>query len=336
LNAEIHSRERPRDWHVPNAGAFAESVDCIHLMKTTGFTVNAKEPVRAWVNRTVTGLMESVLPRARDEGSDPVETAHLIRVAAKQLRALLRLLRRAVSAKAFECEDARLKTAADWLAPGRDRTVARETLTSLVADAAPGRSRETLARLQYQLDEHTTNSQEHGSGGVIARAAPGLEKAGLLMKRMRLAGDGWDDIRRGLVKVYRRTRRRMKEALSHPDDEAFHRWRIPAKQLYYQLQWLEPVWPGRFSKMVRQLHRLEKKLGSDHDLAVLKEMLLSPAAGFIDAASACELRRTAGKRSRRLRQKCQSLGEKLFCQSPQAFAKQCGRHWREWLNGGGT
>jgi CHAD domain-containing protein len=60
----------------------------------------------------------------------------------------------------------------------------------------------------------------------------------------------------------------MQASFAHPTGLAFHRWRIRVKHLYYQLEWLEPVRPKRFAAMLKRLHRLEEKLGADHDLAV--------------------------------------------------------------------
>ena len=46
----------------------------------------------------------------------------------------------------------------------------------------------------------------------------------------------------------------MGSALRHGDDEAFHKWRIRVKNLYYELQTLHHVWPERLDKMVAGLH----------------------------------------------------------------------------------
>jgi CHAD domain-containing protein len=68
--------------------------------------------------------------------------------------------------------------------------------------------------------------------------------------------------------------------LRQGDDEAFHKWHIRVKNLYYELQMLQPVWPERLVKMVADLRQLEEKIGADHDLVVLKQSLLKTPDAF--------------------------------------------------------
>jgi CHAD domain-containing protein len=292
-------------------------------MKESRFTVSPAETVRSWAHRTVTGLTGPVLA---DAGGDVEETAHGIRVATKQLRALLRLLRPGISKSAFEQTDARLKAAAGWLAAGRDRVVASKTLAGLAQNAGS----EWLSHMRHELEEQATSDPKEHVAQTIDHATVELEKAVRSIQRMPMGNCGWAGIRKGMTAIYRRARRRMTKAARLSNDEALHRWRIPAKQLYYQLQWLEPVRPHRFSRMIRWLHQLEEKLGSLHDLAVLKEMLVAPAGGFVEAASARELTRAVDSASRHLQRKCQALGRKLFSRSPRAFSIDCRRAWKEW------
>jgi CHAD domain-containing protein len=291
-------------------------------VKPETFTVNPEESVRSWVHRTVAGLLGQGLPHAGSAEADPVEVAHMIRVTAKQLRAILRLLRPSLSSKAFERTDARLKAAAGWLAEGRDRAVAQETLTHLIDETDRRGRRESLACLRTQLEGHAISFPKEDQNLAMENAARELQHSGSSIKRLRLAHVEWDEVLAGAAQVYRRARRRMKEALKGQSDDAFHRWRIPSKQLYYQLQWLEPFWPKRFSKMTRALRRLEKKLGSDHDLAVLEEAVLTPE-GFVGEGPARELRRATGGMSRQLRGRCVSLGGNLFRDKSKGFEKRC-------------
>jgi CHAD domain-containing protein len=188
----------------------------------------------------------------------------------------------------------------------------------------------SLTHLKHELESHTTVCPDSNAALKIEKAFTALRESVRSLLKMRLEGDGYDAVGKGLKKSYRRARRRMKAAFAGPTESAFHSWRISVKQLFYQLQWLEPVWPGRFQKMIRKLHRLEQKLGFGHDIAIMEEMLLSPPGGFVAAAPSNELENAAGKRCAHLRKRCQSLGKNLFRQKPGAFAKQWQRHWDKW------
>ena len=61
------------------------------------------------------------------------------------------------------------------------------------------------------------------------------------------------------------------------------------KYFYYQLQMLQPIWPKRLGAMVKQLKKLEDKLGKDHDLAVLGNILAEQPEQFVQAMAQSEL-----------------------------------------------
>ena len=277
----------------------------------------------------VTGLIDPVMRRAAQPQRGQAETIHLLRTTTKQLRALLRMLRPLISATTFEREDARLKAAADRVASGRDLAVARATLTMLAKAAPDARNRAALVRLRHSLHEHTTPSPERDPARAIGESARDLEHSGRALRRMRIAPGDWHAVAPGITDVYRRAQRRMKAAQKDRNDEAFHQWRIPAKRLSYQLRWIEPFWPKRFSPMIRHLHKLEEDLGNDHDVAVLRALLLSPPGGFTDAEAAGLLRMAAGRRTRRLRRRCLSLGKDLFEETPRSFGTRCRNRLRE-------
>ena len=299
-------------------------------MKTSLLCLRPGEPANQWVARTVHGLIAPVVRRARQPHRGQEETIHLIRTTTKQLRALLRLLRTAISPATFTEEDARLKNAADRLAPGRDRAVARETMAMLAKAADSNNHRKTLTRLRRELDKLLPLSTAPDAARTVLQSARSLDESKGILLQIGITNGGWNVIGAGLVAAYRRARRRLKAASDHADDESLHRWRIAVKRLYYQLRWLEPVWPERFISLIKRLHELEQKLGTDHDLALLQASQRSWARGISDAATADVLRKAIRQRRLRLKSRCLALGKKELSQTPQAFEKQCRRHWKKW------
>ena len=272
--------------------------------------------------RIADDLIDAALRVARRPSRDAAQDVHFLRTTTKRLRALLQLIRPVIEGTAFERESARLKKAAFRLAPFRDRAVAGETLKAL------GKSSAIL--WQSGLADCLGKVRSAASRRSAMRAAGrDLEQSRLGFHRMRIRGEGWAAFGPGLMKIYRQTRRRMKAAYAHPSDEAFHRWRIRVKQLDYLLQWLEPVWPKRFSKMRRNLRELEKKLGADHDLVVLRNLLDETPRDF-DEAAIEQVKRAAAKSSRHLRRLSAPLGAKALSVTPRRFRRACGRRWRGW------
>jgi CHAD domain-containing protein len=75
------------------------------------------------------------------------------------------------------------------------------------------------------------------------------------------------------------------EAFRPGDDKAFHKWRIRVKNLFYELQILQPVWPERLKKMLAGLEQLQDEIGVDHDLIVLKRSLRASKSEWKDELS---------------------------------------------------
>jgi CHAD domain-containing protein len=291
-------------------------------MKTGAFTFRADESAKAGVLRIATALIEAALKRARVRGGDPGADVHLFRTTSKRLRALLQLVRPVIAKPAFARENARLKRAAARLAPFRDRAVADATLKSLRRFAAV-----SWLRGFASLDEKGRGSGRRET--AMRQSARDFEMTRRAFQRLRICGDGWDAIGRGMIDVYAQARRRMKRAGSERSDRAFHRWRIRVKQLYYQLQWMEPAWPKRFGRMIGRLRKLEETLGTDHDLVILCA-LLEGAAPACDHAFAMRVEKAASKRRRCLMRISEVLGAKVLRESSRRFGSRCEQHWRAW------
>lgn len=300
-------------------------------MKTPDMTLRVDEPVKAGILRLADALIDDALRCARHPSRDPVEDVHVFRTTTKRLRALLQLIRPVISEIAFERENARLKNAACRLALSRDRAVAGITLKALVK-SAPGHlppGAQSRAGGGADHDEAPANGARRRA---MSQAARDLEQARGGLHRLRIEAEGWAAIGPGLLRVYRQARRRMQEASAHPTDLAFHRWRIRVKHLYYQLEWLEPVWPKRFAAMLKRLHRLEEKLGADHDLVVLRKTLKTAPGGF-DTPDVRRVKESAARKSKRLRRSSKRLGAKVLGEKPGCFGRQCRRRWHAWENG---
>ena len=319
--------------HACNPGAISSGHDAgiqviaagamLLSMKTTAFTLCADESTKVAVRRVADGLIDAALRRARRPSRDAAEDVHFLRTTTKRLRALLQLIRPVIARTAFEGEDARLKRVAGWLAPLRDRAVARATLQALSESPA------ILSRLRLADSSGKTPATGNRRSAMRA-AARELEESRGSFQRLRIGGEGWDTIGPGLTKTYTQARQRMKAAFAHPDDRAFHRWRIRVKQLYCQLQWIEAIWPKRFGRMLDRLHKLDEILGADHDLVLLREVLEKIPEGWAGTEALERVKKAAGKKGGRLRRTSEPLGAKALGETPRRFRRRCKQRWQAW------
>jgi hypothetical protein len=253
-----------------------------------------------------------------------------VRTTIKRLRAFLRLIQPEITKIVFEREDLRLKEAAHRLSLARDRQVARQTLPTLAVSNK--REQEAVAAALAGLEADP--GSEAGIDEAMRQAAADLEQTRRSLHRLRFAGSEWNTIAPGLRKVYRQGRKRMRTALADGNDADFHKSRIRVKNLYYELQLLEPVWGKRLSKMLSHLAKPQEKIGDDHYLVVLKSLLRKDPAAFGGTDAVERIICSVDHKSRRLRRSIEPVGEAIFAPGPGRFVHKLGQRWKVWRNGG--
>ena len=173
---------------------------------------------------------------------------------------MLRLIRPAVDPAFFNRENARLRTAARLLSFARDTEVALGPLKTLP--------------VSNQIDQGSVRSVLSGFEVKVERPNDLDETMAEMRRRLAQNEAQFSSIKaagnrtRGLRGVYRQGRNRMRDAIELGEDSAFHRWRIRAKNLYYELEFLESVWPKRLHRLVSRLSKLQDEIGLEHDAAV--------------------------------------------------------------------
>jgi CHAD domain-containing protein len=295
-------------------------------MKKLEDSLHADEPLRAGLLRLADGLIQNAVDRIRCPTSDRTGDVHLVRVTIKRLRALMRLIRPVISERVFAQQNTRLKKAAWRLSLARDSDVARQTLATLPVSSA--RERQAVASVLAGFSDHDESRIEISK--AMNEIELELEQTRVELHQIRISGHEWEAIGPGLEDVYRQCRKRMRCALGQGDDEAFHKWRIRVKNLFYELQTLQPVWPERLVKMIADLRQLEENIGADHDLVVLKQSLVKTPDAFGGAKAVEHVVASLSEKSKQLRREAEPLGKAIFHQTSRGFVRELGQYWSKW------
>jgi len=292
--------------------------------KRFAFTLKPGESLGPGLLRVIDALVQSVGDRGAAPTPGQGEAVHAIRITIKRLRAILRLVRPGIGETIFEQENARLRKAAHRLSLARVRQVARRTLLALsLSNKHEQEAAATvLAGLEAATDPETSIEQ------AIRRVASNLEQTRRNLHRLRIAETDWNIVEAGLRAVYRQGRRRMMIAFADGADEAFHKWRIRVKNLYYELQLLEPVCKKRTERFLSLLKELQEKIGEDHDLVVLKSQLRKAPETFGGPDGAEYLVQVIDDKSSKLRRGSKLIGKAIFAPSAGRFVHKLGRHWK--------
>ena len=181
----------------------------------------------------------------------PVRAMHSLRTRMKNLRALLLLVkpripkpeRKAVNSLAGKLKDAFSKQ--------RDAHV----IAALRAKLA-GR-RESAPKEKLTPQAAARNKAAKADASRLIRIVSNLALHGLT----------WTEVIEGYLRSYRAGRKAMKACERNPGSEAFHDWRRPVKELFYQSQALQPLDGMKARRHAAE--RLGDRLGKLNDLNML-------------------------------------------------------------------
>jgi CHAD domain-containing protein len=273
------------------------------------------KPMSTDLSRTVRRQVKKALDELGD-ASEPLEGLHEVRKRIKKVRAMLRLVRDGLGHD-YRKYNRRLREVAHRLSVPRDAEASLEMLTSV--------------RRHYPqlLTETMERSVRHGLApkkrGAAARIRPGelrrtlLAAASHLPRAVRRSSTP-SVVSDGMSDSYRRARRAMRKAQEAPEDLRFHAWRRRVKDHWYQVRLFEAVHP-QARRRSRMLKRLEKELGDEHNLVLLRTTLLESPSTFGDERVIAIVLGCIEKYQATLRRSALRLGERLFREQSLGFGK---------------
>lgn len=293
------------------------------------YRLKEKERVGDGMRRISAGRAEKALRRLRgtapgDEGFE--DAIHDARKDLKKLRAVVRLLRDRLGEGVYAEQNRRYRDAARALAESRDAKVKLETLDALgerFGDLPPG----TLAAWREGLQRDCDRTLEGTDATAVFEAIELIEAGRDKIEGWELGAGSWKLIDAGLLRAYKRGCRAMRRAEAEPTEENFHQWRKRAKDLWYDLRILHGVWPELLGPTAEEAHRLSDLLGDHHDLAVLREDLVTRRFSDEDSEA---LAGAISTREAELAGTAFELGHRLYAEKPKAFRARLRAYWRAW------
>ncbi len=299
-----------------------------------GYRLREGETADEAVRRIAHGRIDAALEHLRRESEVDVGSAiHDARKDLKKLRSLLRLVRTDLGKRRYRAENARYRDAARLLATARDAEVKLETLESLrgrYPDEMPA-----AEALQQALEDERTRVAGSAADPELRQrleqAAEAIGPGAADVDAWKLGDDGFDLLRAGLERSYRRGRDGFRSLGDDPSDFALHEWRKRVKDLWYQLRLLRSVWPAALKGPVDTADELADLLGDHHDLALLIDDARVRSSGDLDIAALTGLAR---RRQRELLDAARPLGERLYAEKPTRFVDRIEAYWDAWRPAG--
>jgi CHAD domain-containing protein len=230
-------------------------------------------------------LLRDLLQAIGQERLTPAQV-HDARKIIKNLRAMLRLTRGALSDEARRARNESLRNLAGPLSGPRDAAVTLAAFEKVYHEDLPGNP-DPKAEPSWATQLHQSLSEKAGAlvpvesyqdrVEEVRRLSPllPLEDAGTGGGRTQTPGnDSWKSVvQEGLRKTYRRGRGLMRQVVANaePSDEEWHELRKRVKDLGYQLNLLKKV--RGIKPLLRKLDEVGTALGDARDLSLLRDCL---------------------------------------------------------------
>ncbi len=166
----------------------------------------------------------------------------------------------------------------------------------------------------------------------MAKVTGIVEQARSRISDWQINRGGWSAISKGLRKGYKRCQRAAVASAADATVENLHEWRKQAKYFWHELQLIEPSNPDVRGPMADTVHELTKRLGDDHDLAVLKQTVVQNPEQYGGVPVIERMLPVLEPRRAQLQKEAFELQRQTFSEPQELFLKRLRSYWRAWHN----
>lgn len=297
------------------------------------FALKSDESLRRGVRRIARKEMEHAREQMAGTSNGSRDAAvHEARKCFKKVRALLRLMRPAISTQNYRYENTALRDAARPMTEVRDARVLVETLDKIIQHFAKRVRGQPFARIRKELMSYQREIRKQvlDDKHAFATVETALREALKRLNGWTDVPDRWSSMGDGVRQVYRQARQAFATATAEPTVENLHEWRKQVKYLRYQLEILRTLWPEVMEPLAGQTDHLGEILGNDHDLAVLRQTLTQDSERFGNQETLELLFALIDQRRKELEEEATLLGHRLLREPPKVFARRLKGYWTVW------
>ena len=230
------------------------------------YKINLSKNIQSEVQNVIDSQLKKTLDLLLDKNRSEAKKIHDIRKVFKKIRALLKLIKYDLKDKdIYTTQNEYYKNIGKLFSQSRDNVVLVKTFDKIIE--------------KYELDRDKYNNPIQ-----YLESTHNQEKFTVLLKEMEERRKTvWvyqlkkkkKPLKKGLKKTYKKLKKRKKKAYKTNSDADFHEWRKAVKNYMYQLKLLQKNFPKKIKKSLKKIKKLADILGFDHDISVLKALLLS-------------------------------------------------------------
>jgi len=243
-----------------------------------GFSISNTESVSINIYRILLEQFRNILWHS-EKGQEEVHTSiHETRKSIKRIRAVLRMIRDEIGYSSYYRENTFYRDLSRELSEIRNFEVLSESINTLQKDLSNTIPREVFVLLEEELvrQRNMVRGGQAGLSQLLKEIAGKIEVARDRIYDLPIRHNDFRVFEGGLFRMYRQGKRYLHDARQNPSPKQLHDLRKRMKYFWYQVEILQPIFPGPMRAYSRTLETISEKLGIYHDLQVLQEFLSKP------------------------------------------------------------
>ncbi len=216
-----------------------------------------------------------IIVQSEKDQEEVHKSIHETRKSMKRIRAFLRMIRDEIGYSSYYRENVFYRDLGRKLSEIRNFEVLSGSIQNLREDLSSSIPAEVFGALEEELDRR----QYKVVGGPAALTqllkdiAAEIEIARERIYDFPISHNDFRAFEGGLLRIYRQGKKYLNDARKNPDPALLHDLRKKMKYFWYQVEILQPIFPGPMEAYAGTLEKIAESLGEYHDIQVLQEFL---------------------------------------------------------------
>jgi CHAD domain-containing protein len=295
------------------------------------YRLKSEESVPDALKRVACEEIDSAVGQLTGMGAADRDVAiHEARKSVKKVRGVLRLARPELG-RIYGAENMRLRDVGRKLSAFRDASAIIETFDQLREKYRGQPGGLTFAAVRRGLAARKREAERRAPiDQVLTGISADLREIAKQVTEWPLETDGFAAIEPGLEGTFRRGRKALARARQSGRPEDYHEWRKRVKDHWYHVRLLERLWTDGMQSYEESLKHLETCLGEEHNVVVLREVVLAQPASFGGQKQVAAFVRLLGRYQKELRDQALDQGKGIYSQKPRRFGRRIKQLWNAW------
>ena len=240
-----------------------------------GFSISNTESISINIHRILLDQFHSIIMQSEMSQEEVHKSIHESRKSMKRIRAVLRMIRDEIGYSSYYRENTFYRDLSRKLSEIRNFEVLSGSIKNLQEDLSNTIPADVFALLEEELgrQRNMVMGGQAGLSQLLKEIAGKVEIARDRIYDFPIRHNDFRAFEGGLFRMYSQGKRYLRKVKKNPSPIQLHDLRKRMKYFGYQVEILQPIFPGPMRAYASTLETVAENLGIYHDLQVLQEFL---------------------------------------------------------------